>query len=140
MKNYWLKSILSFFIISGIIIIALGVFFAWYTDLVSTKVILAIIIALAILAVFCIAMAIFTTATVVNPMSKMLKGTVLYNDIDISKKSNNEVEKLVSDLRFKLIEANNQKRQTDTILKHMTDGVIAFDMNGKVTYINPAAM
>ena len=136
MKNYWLKLILSFFIISSIVIVALGLFFVGYTNILDIKTILAIMIALAILAIFCIALAIFTTITVVNPMSRMLKGTVLYDDIDISKKGNNEIEKL----RFNLIEANNQKRQTDTILKHMTDGVIAFDMNGKVTYINPAAI
>ena len=136
MKNYWLKLILSFFIISSIVIVALGLFFVGYTNILDIKTILAIMIALAILAICCIALAIFTTITVVNPMSRMLKGTVLYDDIDISKKGNNEIEKL----RFNLIEANNQKRQTDTILKHMTDGVIAFDMNGKVTYINPAAI
>ena len=136
MKNYWLKLILSFFIISSIVIVALGLFFVGYTNILDIKTILAIMIALAILAIFCIALAIFTTITVVNPMSRMLKGTVLYDDIDISKKGNNEIEKL----RFNLLEANNQKRQTDTILKHMTDGVIAFDMNGKVTYINPAAI
>ena len=140
MKNYWLKLILSFFIISSIVIIALGAFFVGYFNLVDTKVILAIMIALAILAISCIALAIFTTAKFVTPMSRMLKGAVLYDDIDITNKSNVEIEKLISELRFKLIEANNQKRQTDTILKHMTDGVIAFDMNGKVTYINPAAM
>ena len=136
MKNYWLKLILSFFIISSIVIVALGLFFVGYTNILDIKTILAIMIALAILAIFCIALAIFTTITVVNPMSRMLKGTVLYDDIDISKKGNNEIEKL----RFNLLEANNQKRQTDTILKHMTDGVIAFDMDGKVTYINPAAI
>ena len=71
----------------------------------------------------------------------MLKGAVSYRyfDYNASENGNDEIENLVADLRKSLMEANSQKRQTDTILKHMTDGVIAFDMNGNVTYINPAA-
>ena len=140
MKSYELKSILCFFIIGSIIITGLGVFLALYNNIQGTQIIIAITVALAILAVFCIAMAIFTIRKVINPMSRMLKGAVLYDNIDFSKKSSDEVQKLVLDLRDKLLEANSQKRQTDTILKHMTDGVIAFDMKGKVTYINPAAI
>ena len=60
-------------------------------------------------------------------------------DYNASENGNDEIENLVADLRKSLMEANSQKRQTDTILKHMTDGVIAFDMKGNVTYINPAA-
>ncbi len=140
MKNYQLKLILAFFIIGSIVIIGLGAFFIWQYNLVGTKAYITIMVALAILALICIAMAIFTVKKIIEPMSRMLKGTVLYNDIDFSKKSNNEIKNMVSDLRNKLVEANSQKRQTDTILKHMTDGVIAFDMKGKVTYINPAAI
>mgnify|MGYP002330292226 FL=1 len=33
-----------------------------------------------------------------------------------------------------------QKRQIETILLHMTDGIIAFDMEGNVIHINPAAI
>ena len=71
----------------------------------------------------------------------MLKGAVSYRyfDYNASENGNDEIENLIADLRKSLMEANSQKRQTDTILKHMTDGVIAFDMKGNVTYINPAA-
>ena len=36
-------------------------------------------------------------------------------------------------------EAIRQKKQLETILLHMTDGIIAFDMNGKIIHINHAA-
>ena len=100
-----------------------------------------IVIALVILAIVCIAMAFFTVKKVIEPMSRMLKGAVSYRyfDYNASENGNDEIENLVADLRKSLMEANSQKRQTDTILKHMTDGVIAFDMKGNVTYINPAA-
>ena len=46
---------------------------------------------------------------------------------------------MTSELQQNLNEASRQKRQIETILLHMTDGVIAFDMNGKILHINPAA-
>ncbi len=140
MKNYQLKLILAFFIIGSIIIVGCGMFIASQQNIFGTELILTMIVALAILGLFCIAMAIFTVKKVIEPMSKMLKGTVLYGSTDLSKKSNSEIENLITNLRSSLVEANSQKRQTDTILEHMTDGVIAFDMKGKVTYINPTAM
>ncbi len=140
MKNYQLKVILAFFIIGSIVIVGFGVALALQFDFGGSRLILTIIIALAILALFCIALAIFTVKKIIEPMSRMLKGSVLYTDIDTSKKSDSEIQNLVSELKKSLMEANSQKRQTDTILKHMTDGVIAFDMKGKVTYINPAAI
>ena len=36
-------------------------------------------------------------------------------------------------------EAIRQKKQLETILLHMTDGIIAFDMDGKIIHMNPAA-
>ena len=57
-----------------------------------------------------------------------------------------EVDELVNafnlmtrELNQKLTEVNRQKKQIETILLHMTDGVIAFDMNGEIIHINPAA-
>ena len=140
MKNYQLKLILAFFIIGSIIIVGFGMFIASQHNIFGTELILTMVVALAILGLFCIAMAIFTVKKIIEPMSKMLKGTVLYDSADFSKKSNSEIENLITNLRSSLVEADSQKRQTDTILEHMTDGVIAFDMKGKVTYINPTAI
>ncbi len=141
MKNYQLKLILAFFIFGLIIITVMGLVCASMFQLNQPKMIAIIVIALVILAIVCIAMAFFTVKKVIEPMSRMLKGAVSYRyfDYNASENGNDEIENLVADLRKSLMEANSQKRQTDTILKHMTDGVIAFDMNGNVTYINPAA-
>ena len=46
---------------------------------------------------------------------------------------------MTSELQQNLNEAAKQKRQIEAILLHMTDGVIAFDINGKILHINPAA-
>lgn len=42
-------------------------------------------------------------------------------------------------LKDKLNEVSSRKNQIETILLHMTDGIIAFNMNGDIILINPAA-
>ncbi len=46
---------------------------------------------------------------------------------------------MTNELQQKLNEVNRQKKQIETILLHMTDGIIAFDMEGEIIHINPAA-
>ena len=43
------------------------------------------------------------------------------------------------ELKENLIDATRQKKQMETILLHMQDGVIAFDIEGNIIHINPAA-
>ena len=43
------------------------------------------------------------------------------------------------ELKDKLNEVSSRKNQIETILLHMTDGIIAFNMNGDIILINPAA-
>ena len=43
------------------------------------------------------------------------------------------------ELRDKLNEVSSRKNQIETILLHMTDGIIAFNMKGEIILINPAA-
>ena len=66
--------------------------------------------------------------------------------IEETKKNNTQVAELVNafsimttELKQNLNEMGKQKRQIETILLHMTDGIIAFDMEGKIIHINPAA-
>ena len=61
-------------------------------------------------------------------------------------KSQNEVDDLVNafyimtkELKENLAEVSTRKNQIETILLHMTDGIIAFNMNGRIELINPAA-
>lgn len=44
-----------------------------------------------------------------------------------------------AELKDKLNEVSSRKNQIETILLHMTDGIIAFNMEGEIILINPAA-
>lgn len=61
-------------------------------------------------------------------------------------KKNNEVSNLsnafnvmITELKSNLNELSRQKKQIETILLHMTDGIIVFNTKGHITLINPAA-
>ena len=59
-----------------------------------------------------------------------------------SKNSNELVDafKLIStEINDELSKVKEEKRQIENILLHMSDGVIAFNIEGKIIYINPAA-
>ena len=47
---------------------------------------------------------------------------------------------MTKELKQNLNEVAKQKKQIETILLHMTDGIVAFDMEGNIIYSNPAAM
>ena len=53
-----------------------------------------------------------------------------------SKTINNMTEEIKSNIQT----ANKQKNQVEAILLHIKDGIIAFDLEGNLTYINPAAI
>ncbi len=46
---------------------------------------------------------------------------------------------VTTELKENLGEISRQKKQIETILLHMTDGIIAFNMDGKIILVNPAA-
>lgn len=61
-------------------------------------------------------------------------------------KSNDEIGKLTKtfnymagELKDTLGEISNEKNKVETILNNMTDGVIAFNINGEMIHINPVA-
>ena len=59
-----------------------------------------------------------------------------------TKNSNELVDafKLIStEINDELSKVKEEKRQIENILLHMSDGVIAFNLEGKIIYINPAA-
>ena len=51
----------------------------------------------------------------------------------------NVIDAMTSELKEKLSEVSTQKNQIETILLHMTDGIIAFNREGEIILINPAA-
>lgn len=51
----------------------------------------------------------------------------------------NTVSLMTNELKDKLSDVSKQRNQMETILLHMTDGIIAFDMKGEIILINPEA-
>ena len=96
----------------------------------------------------------FVLKSVVSPMKKLIKsaekiasGENVKLEDNIQNLGNagdvgdleNAFSIVTNELNQKLSEVNRQKRQIETILLHMTDGIIAFDMQGNIIHINPAA-
>ena len=50
----------------------------------------------------------------------------------------NALGMMTNELQENLKEVSRQKNQIETILLHMTDGIIAFNMEGKIILVNPA--
>lgn len=104
---------------------------------------------------FCViatVIAIFITKKVTNPINKLIssaKRIAAGEEVEIkqsAKKEDKEVGELVgafglmtTELKENLNEVSRQKNQIETILLHMTDGIIAFNMDGKIILVNPAA-
>ena len=99
---------------------------------------------------------IFTSKNVVSPISKLIKRVERISSGDETEnielkevdkgKTNTEIDELVqafnvmtAGLKENLNEVTRQKMQIETILLHMTDGIIAFNIDGSIIHINPAA-
>ena len=96
---------------------------------------------------------IFVTQKIIAPITRLInnaKKIASGEDIEIKEleagKNKTEVDELVNafymmtkELKENLNEVSRQKNQIETILLHMTDGIIAFNMDGKIILINPAA-
>lgn len=85
----------------------------------SAKITISIIIVIFIVVTILISS--FLSKFVVYPKNKFIKGDER------------------RELKDKLNEVSSRKNQIETILLHMTDGIIAFNMNGEIILINPAA-
>ena len=96
----------------------------------------------------------FVVAIIVtSPIRKIVKNAEEYAKADKGKvkylsdgKKKSEFDSLVAtftdmnvELKENLNEVTRQKKQMETILLHMTDGIIAVNTEGKIIHINPAA-
>lgn len=164
LKNIQFKIILIFFIIGILIIGGYGVFFinslnSIYTQIEAnqiqdlgqtisrinslkddTKIIL--IVSSAVFIIVGIIIAIYLSKFVIYPINKLIKASNKINAEDIKK--GKRVKKdafglMTTELKEKLSEVSTQKNQIETILLHMTDGIIAFNRQGEIILINPAA-
>lgn len=114
----------------------------------NTKITLAICgVAFAIVGVL---ISIFLSRFVIYPINKLIKSAEEITDEDSAKKKNKKNKNsaynledvfgmMTTELKEKLSEVSTQKNQIETILLHMTDGIIAFNMKGEIILINPAA-
>lgn len=92
--------------------------------------------------------------TVTKPFSSMISkvGSVDKNEdaqikyLEDGKKNNVDdkfsktINSISEELQENLNIVSKQKNQVEAILLHIKDGIISFDLQGKVTYINPAAI
>ena len=163
-KNIQLKIVLLFFILGMFIIIGLGLFFTNSLEAINTVLNTAQItdviveeinniktvsmISLVLLGAISIIVGIFLSKTVVKPIDKLIKNAekLTSKEKNAHVKNKNEIdnladtfEEMTTKLQTNLSEISTQKKQMETILLHMSDGIIAFNMEGKVILINPAA-
>lgn len=115
----------------------------------NTKTIL--LIASILFSVIGILVAIFLSRFVIYPINNLIQSAEKIANEDknlkqIKNKKGKDVGDLenvfgimTTELKQKLSEVSTQKNQIETILLHMTDGIIAFNMEGDIILINPAA-
>jgi len=106
----------------------------------------ALLIGLAISVLF----SILLSKTIILPIQSLTvkAGRIAEGDFEqkIEVRSSDEIGKLTntfnlmaSELKNTLTEIQSEKDKSETILLHMTDGVLAFDATGELIHINPAA-
>lgn len=113
----------------------------------------------AILVFSCIVfiMGIFVSKVIVMPINKLIKSAERIakgDSVELIKVGKNKSKRkrktevdvltniigiMTGELKQNLNEVNRQKREIEAILLHMNDGILAFDENGNVMHINPAA-
>ena len=116
----------------------------------QTKVIT--LIAIGAFAIITLLVCYFVLKTVIKPINNLiLNAEKIANGEEIeipeTEKKKTQIDELVNafslmtkELNQNLNQMGKQKKQIETILLHMTDGIIAFDMEGEVIHINPAAI
>lgn len=159
LKNTHIKTIITFLIIGIVIITSLGMYqiinLRQIVDsqmqgiMVQEKINQVIKITVVLdfaYAVICLIIAIVITRLVNKPITKLLKDADKVISVNKKEKKNKNADEIVDtfnmmtdELKENLNEMSRQKKQIETIILHMTDGIIAFDMEGKVILINPAA-
>lgn len=95
--------------------------------------------------------AILLSFTIISPIKSLTKKSqkMASGDFEdtIDVRSPDEIGQLTDTFNYMASELKNtmnaiqsEKEKVETIVKYMTDGVIAFDRGGKIIHINPAAM
>ena len=169
LKSIQIKIILMFIVLGVLIMVGLSTLFTYKMQEINSKVSnpelqieigeeieetqILIYYAIGIFGLISIILGIFVVKVVIAPITKLVKSAEKIAsgetiDIKYLQDTNNktEIDDLIkafnimtSELQGNLNEATRQKKQIETILLHMTDGIIAFNMEGEILHINPAA-
>ena len=113
---------------------------------------LTLMISTAVFALIGVLIFLFLSKFVIYPINKLIKSAekIAEEDKEGNKKIKtkkktdmgnleNVLGLMTTELKEKLSEVSTQKNQIETILLHMTDGIIAFNRKGEIILINPAA-
>ena len=113
---------------------------------------MTLIIFTAVFALIGVLIFLFLSKFVIYPINKLIKSAekIAEEDKEGNKKIKtkkktdmgnleNVLGLMTTELKEKLSEVSTQKNQIETILLHMTDGIIAFNRKGEIILINPAA-
>ena len=164
LKSIQIKIVMIFAILGIIVISALGVFSLYKLEMIadslntsevqviteqSKQIEMAIYTSLGIFMLLTIIGGFLVTKVVLAPISKLIKSAEMVSRKKKylgDGKSKTEFDDLTNafgvmnnELTNNLNEATRQKKQIETILLHMTDGIIAFNNEGKIIHINHAA-
>ena len=164
LKKIQIKVILSFMIIGIVVITALSLTYIYnlqsitnellVKDIIETEIKNIKIITGCYIGTFIVLMVvtgIILSKFITSPITSLIKSAEKATKNERIKflgdgKKKNEITNLVDafdsmniELKENLNEATRQKKQMETILLHMTDGIIAFNIEGKIIHINPAA-
>ncbi len=166
LKNIQIKIILILVLVGIIVISGIGVFSistmneleqhvaekeAIETQIQQNKILF--VSGVAIYTVISIMVGMFVNKNIINPTTKLIKSAekmAAGENGKMSKtdeKKKNEITDLTDAFNFMTVEmkqnlneATRQKKQMEAILLHMTDGIIAFGIDGNIIHINPAAI
>ena len=85
---------------------------------------------------------------VIYPINRLIKSAEEISSKEDNKKTNKKenlekvddiFELMTTELKEQLNDMSTKKNQIETILRHMTDGIVAFNMNNEIILINPEA-
>ena len=167
MKNIQTQIILIFTVLGIAVIAGLGIFYNYQLQGLESQIeinqeaieseIIKInqitVYAVVLFTIIALVIGLFVRKLIIKPMYNLTKnateiaeGKMVDMNNMMPKKIRTDIDELVqafykmnNELNEKFNEATRQKKQIETILLHMTDGIIAFDIDGEIIHINPAA-
>ena len=167
MKSIQIKIVMIFAIIGIVVIATLGIFSLYRLEIATSslavneletkalineqanQIEIAIYISLGVFVLFTIVGGLIVTKIVLSPISKLIKSAEMVSRKKKylgDGKSKSDFDELTNafgamnnQMTENLNEVTRQKKQIEAILLHMTDGIIAFNNDGKIIHINHAA-